>query len=86
MMEITMEMANTRTPSAKARSTRKVPAVSRRMRSPKRRAHQFIRGIKFAAEIRGQKQRRNRHAGQQVPQHQLQESEIVLETRAVAFR
>ena len=36
MMEITIETANTRTPSASARSTRKAAAVRRRMRSPKR--------------------------------------------------
>ena len=35
--EMTSEMANTRTPSASARVTRKMAAVKRRMRSPKRR-------------------------------------------------
>ncbi len=36
MIETTREMAKTRTPSASARSSRNVAAVSLRMRSPKR--------------------------------------------------
>ena len=35
-IEMTMEMAKTRTPSAQARTTRKVAAVTLRMRNPNR--------------------------------------------------
>ncbi len=73
-----MEMANTRTPSASARSIRKVAAVSLRTRSPNRRSHQFIRGKQLAPEVRGQEQHGDGDARQQVSQHQLQKSEVSL--------
>ncbi len=50
-MEMTMEMAKTRTPSARARSTRNVPAVNFSRALAEARSDQFIRRVQFAAEV-----------------------------------
>ena len=49
-----METANTRTPSARARSTRNVPAVNLADVRAEAALHQFVGGEHFAAKILGQ--------------------------------
>jgi len=51
MIEITMEIAKTRTPSASARRIRNVPAVSLRIPLSESPLHQFVGGEHLAAKI-----------------------------------
>ena len=74
--EITIEIAKTRTPSANARTTRKVAPVKRRMRLPNRHPHQFVGGVHFTAEILRQEERRNNDTGEEISQDHLKESQI----------
>ena len=79
-IEITMEMAKTRTPSAARAEEKKCPAVSLRMRVPKR-SHQLIRGIQLASKVRGQ-EKTDDNAREQVTQDHLQKFQIAIEREA----
>ena len=71
-----MEMANTRTPSASARSIKNVAGRQSPDALAESAPHQLISGEHLAAEILRQKQHRNDDARQQISEHQLQKLEI----------
>ena len=73
-----MEIAKTRTPSARARKNQE--RTRRQFTDPVAEAplHQFVGGEHFAAEVLWQEQNRDDDSGHQIPEYHLEKAEIAV--------